>query len=241
MIFLRKKTTTEILGDIESGYDSVADKFSASRAFVWKDLEFIADLAKKGDRVLDYGCGNGRLLGLLEKRSIYYYGVDVSKELIHKAKEKFPAWAGKFTKISSQESLPFPSGFFNAVFSVAVFHHFPPTHARAMAKELFRVTSPGGIVAVTAWNLWQKKYRKYILGPKAVIKKFFGLGNYGNLGLRDAVIPFKENDSKVFFRYHRAYTEKDLKHIFSEAGFLVEDCSLLSGRNIVLVARKPSS
>ena len=216
----------------------IAEKFSDTRKNFWRDLEFIADYPKEGDQVLDYGCGNGRLLNLLSRKKADYFGVDVSAELIGKAKEKFPEASLKFSKISIQGSLPFPNDFFNAVFSVAVFHHFPPVHAEIVAKELFRVTRPGGKAIITVWNLWQRKYWKYIFGPRIIFDKVFQRGEYVDMGFGDVFIPFKDNDGKIFERYHRAYSQRELKRVFSRAGFLVEGCFLKGGKNIVLVAGK---
>lgn len=216
----------------------IAAKFSATRSAFWRDLDFIRDIAADGDRILDYGCGNGRLLSLFEDRAVDYFGVDVSGKLIEKAKGRFPEYSERFSKISSEASLSFPDGFFNAVFSIAVFHHFPRSHADRMARELFRVTGDGGTIAITVWNVWQKRYRRHIWGPRAVLGKIFNLGEYRSLGLKDAVIPFENDDGKIFHRYHRAYTKKDIRAIFSKAGFSIEECFISGGKNIVLVAKK---
>jgi len=201
-------------------------------------MGFVAEIAKDGDRVLDYGCGNGRLLDVIGKKKIDYSGADVSAELIARARDRFPEYSHKFNRISSEASLSFPDDFFNVVFSIAVFHHFPLRHAEKSAKELFRVTAPSGTVVVTAWNLWQKKYRCGIFGPAAILGKIFNAGNYRGLGMLDAIIPFKNDDGKVFHRYHRAYTEKELRRVFSKAGFSVEKCFVSGDKNIVLIAKK---
>ena len=233
---MNESQINKILFDLESGYDQMADKFSETRKFFWCDLEFIADHIKNGDKILDYGCGNGRLLEILKDKNIDYTGADVSEKLINLAKLRYPE--GCFIKITSQYSLPFPDDSFNEVVSVAVFHHFPKEHAEKIAREIFRITGTGGRVIATVWNLWQKKFQRYRWSPAIIKSKILGVGRYGGLGFRDLYIPFKNNTGEAFYRYHRAYTSRELTKIFSSAGFIVERCEIINEKNIVLVARK---
>ncbi len=232
------KLINKILSKIESGYDLMADKFSGTRAFFWSDLAFIADYIEDGDNILDYGCGNGRLLEILKNKKINYTGADISQKLIELAKQKYPEFADNFIKISSQSSLPFPDNFFNKIISVAVFHHFPEKYAKEMVKELYRVTQHGGTAIVTAWNLFQKKKRKNILSPVILIKKLFGIGEYAGFGFFDILIPFQNNKGEVFNRYHRVYTKKSLVAIFASAGFEIEKSFLANEKNIVIIVKK---
>jgi ubiquinone/menaquinone biosynthesis C-methylase UbiE len=235
---MRQETINKILEETETGYDQMADKFSHTRKNFWGDLAFIADYVTDGDKILDYGCGNGRLLEIFKGKKIKYVGVDVSQKLIDLAKNKYPEHEASFSKISSLGSLAFPSNFFNRIISVAVFHHFPEGHAREMAGELYRITKPGGAVIITAWNLWQKKRRKYIFSLPVIWKKIFQRGEYRGYGFCDILVPFQNNRGGVFKRYHRVYTKSSLSKIFRSAGFEVEKCFLVGGKNIVLIAKK---
>ena len=228
----------KILSETEIGYDQMADKFSHTRKNFWGDLALIADYISDGDRLLDYGCGNGRLLEILKDKQIEYVGVDISQKLITLAKAKYPEFGASFSKISSLPSLAFPDNFFNRIISVAVFHHFPERHAREMAKDLYRITKPGGTVIITAWNLWQKSKRKHIFNFPAILGKIFQRGEYRGYGFFDVLIPFQNNEGEVFKRYHRVYTKNSLSAIFQSASFEIEKCFLAGGKNIVLVARK---
>jgi len=164
--------------------------------------------------------------------------VDISKKLIDLARLQYPEIQENFSHVSSQDSLPFPDNFFNKVISVAVFHHFPVVYARERAGEIFRVTKPGGTIIITAWNLWQPKFRKYLWDKKIFWKKLWKKKECGGMGFKDILIPFKDNDGAVFNRYHRAYTKRELVKIFSQAGFLVTECYLANKKNIVLVGVK---
>jgi tRNA (uracil-5-)-methyltransferase TRM9 len=220
-IGMKKNQIDEIMKELEFGYDQMSEKFSETRKFFWRDLEFIADYVKNNDKILDYGCGNGRLLEILSDKKLGYFGIDISRKLINLAKQKYKGKSIKFYKISSSRSLPFSDNYFNAVISIAVFHHFPPDYAEKMAKELFRILRPGGIIIMTVWNLNQERFRKLIKN-----------------GSKDIIVPFKDNDGKVFDRYHYLYTKKDLKKIFTGAGFKIKKLNLVNGRNVLLIGKK---
>lgn len=221
-----QKDIDKILLDLESGYDLISDKFSVTRSFFWRDLEFLKDYVMQGDQVLDFGCGNGRLLAFLKDKFISYKGVDVSEKLIRLAKERYPNEAGNFLKIGSDATLPFYDNSFNKIFSIAVFHHFPPEYAENVAKELYRVLSPGGKLVVTVWNLWQPRKIKYVL--RSLI----------SLNFKNVYISFKDGWGNIFYRYHRAYTRNELSKIFKKAGFRIEKADVINRKNLVLIARK---
>lgn len=232
---MRDEIIKKILEETETGYNLIAEKFSQTRKHFWRGLELLKDYTHEDDNVLDFGCGNGRLLDLLDFENINYWGVDVSEKLVEIAKEKHQTNKRHFQKINpSQTSLALEDGFFNTAYSIAVFHHFPSKKYREdVAKELYRVTKDGGHIVVTVWHLWQKKYFKNIV--KNWLDKVKG---NSDLDWNDCLIPFTDNQGGKFQRFHHAFTKRELKNLFEKSGFEVEKCEVADGRNIVLVARK---
>ncbi|PJA86780.1 MAG: hypothetical protein CO141_02950 [Candidatus Moranbacteria bacterium CG_4_9_14_3_um_filter_42_9] len=231
---MEKAEAIRILQETEQGYNRIAEKFSETRKHFWRGLEFIQDYVSRGENVLDYGCGNGRLLELFSGKNIDYTGLDISGKMINIAKGKYYDPLIKFRKITSFDSLTFPGNYFNAVYSVAVFHHLPSRALRRkVAKELYRVTAPGGFIIITVWNLWQKKYLKNILinwANKIIFKS--------SLDWNDCWIDFKDNKGNVFNRYHHAFRKNELKKLFLDAGFNEEKTAILNGRNIIFIGKK---
>ncbi|MDO8529493.1 MAG: class I SAM-dependent methyltransferase [bacterium] len=243
----------KILKETELGYDFVAQKFSQNRNRFWGRVDCIRELVKDGNRVLDFGCGDGSLLDLFSGKNIEYFGVDVSETLIDQAKKryfgenihpiKYPLTRGSeqfnrvnFSKIDSGQSiLPFEDNYFNVVYSIAVFHHLPSKKYREkMSRELYRVTKPGGYIIVTVWNLWQKKYIKNIF--RNWISKLLGKNS---LDWNDCLIDFKNDEGKIIFkRYHHAFTQGELNKLFSEIGLTQKECQLPKNWNLVFAGRK---
>ncbi|HEX7586095.1 MAG TPA: class I SAM-dependent methyltransferase [Patescibacteria group bacterium] len=231
---MEKAEAIKILQETEQGYDRIAEKFSETRKRFWVDLEFIKDYVSGGENVLDYGCGNGRLLELFSGKNIDYTGLDISGKMINIAKGKYSDPMVKFRKITSFDSLTFPGNYFNAVYSIAVFHHLPSRSLRQkVAKELYRVTQSGGVIVISVWNLWQKKYYGDILVNWA--NKLVGRSQ---LDWNDCWIDFKDNRGNVFNRYHHAFGKRELGRLFSRAGFSVEKCEIVNKKNVIFIGKK---
>jgi tRNA (uracil-5-)-methyltransferase TRM9 len=231
---MEDRETQKILEEIETGYDVMSVKFSETRKYFWRGLEFIEEYVKKGDKVLDFGCGNGRLLELFNGKNVAYFGLDISEKLLEIAKKKYPSERANFQKITGSGSLAFPENSFNAVYSVAVLHHLPGAKRRLeIVKELKRVLKPEGKVIITVWHLWQKKYIKNILQNWK--DKLLGKSNWD---WNDCYISFADNQGNKFQRFHHAFTKRELKRLFLAAGFKVEKCEIINKRNILLIGKK---
>jgi SAM-dependent methyltransferase len=99
--------------------------------------------------VLDVGCGPGLTDGYLTGRFGSVTGVDISKQMVERAREANPT--------ASYESydgtrLPFETGSFDLAFAICVLHHVEPPERPAFAAEVARVARPGGIVAILEHN-----------------------------------------------------------------------------------------
>src|SRR3989338_5509558 len=109
---------------VKEDYDAMAVGFSKSRVFPWGDFEVFFPYYRKNFRVLDLGCGNGRLLTFLDKQGYEsYLGLDQSQELLKLAFKEHPG--NRFVFDDMTEKLPAEK--FDALFAIASFHHVPPS------------------------------------------------------------------------------------------------------------------
>ena len=213
-------------------YNLTAEDFSRTRRYVWPGFESLAQYAEPNDKVLDLGCGNGRLLDLLRDKKINYIGVDNSAALITLAQKRYPA--ADF-RIGDALKISFASNYFDKIYSVAVLHHIPSEELRLeFLEEVKRVLRPGGLLILTVWNLWQWRSFKYNL--KYITLKILGLSK---LDFKDIFVPW----AKTRQRYFHCFSQKELKRLVERAGLKVGELGILEsaekkGNNIYIIVQK---
>jgi SAM-dependent methyltransferase len=116
------------------------------------NTDWLREYLNPDARILDYGCGYGRVAALLyEEGYRKAVGVDTAGEMIEKARRLHPQLS--FQQITPP-SVPFPDGFFDAAVLFAVLTCIPADNdQRAVVNELHRVTRPGGLLYVSDYWL----------------------------------------------------------------------------------------
>jgi SAM-dependent methyltransferase len=94
----------------------------------------------RGRRVLDFGCGTGRLSDWLVRHGADVDGVDVTPEMIAVAQALVPE--GRF-QTTDGSTLPFADGSFDLVVTTYVLQYYAEGD-RAVPRELVRVLRSGG-------------------------------------------------------------------------------------------------
>lgn len=115
----------------------------------WRELLdlLVAEGRLVGGRVLEVGCGTGRLAVALAERGSRVWAVDSSEEMLREARA-VAAGTRVGLKRAAAEDLPFKDGWFDAAVMRLVVHLVD--RPRALA-ELARVLVPGGRVAIATF------------------------------------------------------------------------------------------
>ncbi|MBU3934395.1 class I SAM-dependent methyltransferase [Patescibacteria group bacterium] len=237
---MRQDYAKYLINKTKADYNLIARQFSSTRSFVWRDLRPFLDYTSSGDKVLDLGCGNGRLFPSLKEKKIDYIGVDNSEHLISEAKSKFPE--AKF-EVQDLLNLSFPKNNFDKIYCIAVLHHIPSKELRLKAlQEIKRILKPGGILILTVWNLWKRKTIRRLVFKNNLLK-LIGLVK---MDFNDVLIPSWKDKSNKFLiqRYIHLFIEKELKRLAEKSGFLIKDAGITKrpGRknnNIYIICQKP--
>lgn len=228
-----KKYTKYLLDKTHQDYNLIAKDFSSTRRFIWQGLEPLYNYALPKEKVLDLGCGNGRLLQIFKEIDIDYTGVDSSEKLIEIAKKTYPNT--KF-EVADALRLPFSSNYFDKIYSIAVLHHIPSAELRLQFLEgVKRVLKPEGLLIFTVWDLW--RWRKFGKILKFTILKILGASK---LDFKDIFAPWQGNCQ----RYIHCFSKKELEGLIEKAGFRVKETGVLKTTeskeaNIYVVAQKP--
>lgn len=115
------------------------------RAQVFAKYFSLIDWTKKPQRVLDMGCGSGRWDVLVAPLVGELVAADASPEALSVAKRNLQALNISFVECTP-ETLPFPDGYFDFIFSLGVLHHVPDT--QAAIQSLGSKLVPGGTLLV---------------------------------------------------------------------------------------------
>jgi SAM-dependent methyltransferase len=214
-----KQTQKELLEIVKRNYEEIADDFCETRKKkLWPELIKIAEIVKENKKILDIGCGNGRLVEAFNNKKIEYLGIDNSEELIKKAKELHRDCVFKIGNILNLGAIPEHD--FDYIFCVAVLHHIPGSNQQIFAvKQLKNKLKPEGKIILVVWNLWtHKKFRK-------LIYKYFLLKliKKNKMDFGDILFDWKNNQGEIVSqRYYHAFKARELKKIFKKAGLKIE-------------------
>src|SRR6185312_8948846 len=104
-----------------------------------------------GSQLLDVACGSGQLALWAARDGIEVTGVDIAPNLVRRAQARAQAEGLKAHFLEGDaEELPFEDGSFDVVTSL-IGAMFAP-HPELVARELLRVCSPGGTIAMGNWT-----------------------------------------------------------------------------------------
>ena len=131
-------------------FDRRAGGYESGFTARWRDPAQRASLAAleltPRDRLLDVGCGTGWAVRTAAASADSVVGVDLSPEMIRRARELAGGIDNVAFAIADSERLPFPDGAFTAVLCSNSFHHYPG--ADAAVREMTRMLAPGGRLVI---------------------------------------------------------------------------------------------
>ncbi len=218
---------------VKEDYNSIADAFSQTRQFPWEDFARFLPYYKPSFKVLDLGCGNGRLLTFLDQHGYTsYLGVDQSEALLEHAKKLHPKNQFKVCDITDLEGIDEK---YDVIFAIASFHHIPPEWQLHCLKSWHSKLKPGGYLFMLNWNLFQPNFWRH--WPRALFIRPFGW--------RGLLIPW----GKTIKRYYYAFTKRSLRSLLKKSGFelLEQDwirgskkSTLLNAHNLLTIAQRES-
>jgi len=141
------------LGSVRRAYDTVAEDYATylpdTRAEAPLDLAMVdafAEAVMAGDaRVLDAGCGTGRMSRYLADRGCRVEGIDLSPSMVAMARRDHPDLV--FT-VGSLSGLPYRGDQFAGVMLWYSIIHTPPAGQARIFAEVARVLRPTGHVLV---------------------------------------------------------------------------------------------
>lgn len=107
-----------------------------------------------GDRVLELGCGVGRIGRELAGKVAHWEGVDISANMLQIARDRLADRSNVgLTELKRTSLDAFPSASFDKAYCVAVFIHMDKEDFFLYLEEIARILKPGGAFYFDTWNL----------------------------------------------------------------------------------------
>ncbi len=237
-----------IIDKTSEDYNKISEHFNLTRKkkdwLYFKVFDkYIKTYSKKNKKIkiLDAGCGNGRLVEYLNTTGIEYdyLGIDNSKHQIESARKNYKNKPNIKFEFGNILDIKNKKDEFDFVFCIAVFHHMPSRETREkVVKEFYRVLKNEGYLFMTNWNLFQKKYLKYIFSKDSRKEN-----------LKDTFIPYKNNFGEILSeRYYYAFFKSEINFIFRKKFKIIKNYNsnkgkknfLFFSKNIISIMKKAS-
>jgi tRNA (uracil-5-)-methyltransferase TRM9 len=213
-------------------YAAFAKPFAASRSLSDPALTSILPHIPQRARVLDVGCGNGRLALLLdrERPGATYLGVDAVPALIEVARvrgDRLANVAAEFrvadiSRPGWSELLSAMS--FDRVVALAVLHHIPSFDLRLqVVRESARLLEPGGRLILSTWQFLDNvRLRRKIAdwAELGVAEEALEPGDY--------LLDWRRGGRGL--RYCHLVDEAEVERLAAESGFCVRETFRAGGR-----------
>ncbi|MDO8660305.1 MAG: class I SAM-dependent methyltransferase [Candidatus Woesearchaeota archaeon] len=170
---------------------------------------------KKEDKIMEAGCGMGKLSLALLDAGFDMIGIDYSEKLINKIQLARPQLKNHFICMDARK-FDFSKEVFDAVISPGVIEHFHEPEQAVMLKEIYRVLKPNGrLLCIVPFMNWIKVLKA------PLIQKAYN----------------KKRDSGVGF-YQYVYSVGALRKLLSMRGFNIEKVELLGLHDTRLFGKK---
>ena len=178
-------------------YNKIGRHFDAKRVNQWSWItHFVENCIPQNSYILDIGCGNGRNMTYPNHN---FQGLDSSQIFVDICKDK-----GLKCELGDMCSLPYDDNSFDAIISIASFHHLSTQERRINAlKEMMRVLKPNGKALISVWSITQ---------PKKTRRKFTQYG--------DTIVPWK-TPKNTYKRYYYIFQIEEIYSLFINCGFTV--------------------
>ena len=121
-------------------------------------IEPVKEMLNPGARVLDVGCGNGKMLSPLARAGYNVAGIDISRGAL------LPM-AGSNVVQGDARNLPFRENTFDGAVCYDVLQHLLEGERNAAVMEIRRVLAPGGLLFIQVFGKKDMRYGGTLVEP----------------------------------------------------------------------------
>jgi ubiquinone/menaquinone biosynthesis C-methylase UbiE len=189
------------------------------------------ELFKKGEYLLEAGCGSGRWNVWLKQHGISSIGLDCSERLCAAAKREFPE-CGFIS--GDMKNMPFFDKTFDGVIALGSVEHDPEGPGLSL-KEFYRVLKRGGIAVITVpYGGRLRRFMRYVSRPALIIKsrkflrRIFKKKGWNGVSLTEArkntILkwhPHFSVEQNGYFFYEYEFSKEHMRDFLRQTGFTI--------------------
>jgi 2-polyprenyl-3-methyl-5-hydroxy-6-metoxy-1,4-benzoquinol methylase len=222
-----------IVNKTRADYNTIAEDFSQKRLRMWQEIKPLLSPIKPGNKVLDVGCGNGRVYGELANKKVNYLGIDFSDKLIALAQKNYPQAQFRVADILASDTWARLKNY-DVVVCLAVLHHFPtPALQLQVLQNIYQALKNKGLLILTVWNLYQPQFWSLQL------QQWWWKITSG-WQFKWLKVPYKLMEkgkiNKQVDRFYYCFSQSELAELVEQAGFVILEKKY--EKNLCLVAQK---
>ena len=189
---------------VRRGYDLCARSYAEERQTeAHPELALLMNRLPDGATVLDVGCGAGVPIAQPLAQQFGVTGVDISGEMIQRARANVPQ--GSFTQ-GDIMSVEFPPSSFDAAVAFYSVFHLPREEHRGLFRRIYQWLKPDGYLLTTLTHFSEKAYTEDDFHGVTMYWSNHGLDEYKGIL---AEIGFRLLDSRD---YPEAHDQSDEHH-----------------------------
>lgn len=186
-------------------------EFPNTYYLAYRDLPMIIRKYASGKRAIDFGCGTGRSTRFLNGLGFDATGIDISAEMIAKAKETEPN--GKYMVIENGDFSKLEKASYDLILSVFTFDNIPGVENRTgLFNGLKSLLKPGGIAVFL-----DSTFELYVNEWASFSTKDFPENKTAKSGGKVKVIMKDVPDKRPLEDI--VWTDADYRQIFNTTGF----------------------
>ena len=132
-----------------SGYNKIYQDYDNKRTFHDRDNPFIRRFARyfhKNAKILDAGCGSGKISALLNSYGLYVVGIDISENMLKLAKKNVRK--SRFYKMDIRK-LTFRKNYFDGIISLYTIIHVPRKYHLSILSKFYKILKPEGAMLIS--------------------------------------------------------------------------------------------
>ncbi len=204
---MQSKLSTPIQSKLEKLLDNVGDMSLKRRAkYIIESIN-----PKKGEKILDLGCGTGYYLFLLSNLPVELklFGIDNDKKALDEAKTSLNKKINFI--LSDSHKLPFENNSFDKVIASEVLEHVDDD--QRVIKEVYRILKPDGVFVISTPSL---RYPFFWDPVNWISQRIFS--THFQTGFL----------SGIWYGHIRLYKTEELANKFTKAGFKIQSSKELT-------------